>query len=230
MVVGHPLSKKEELTMNENQETRSESDFGHDQTGTGEPEGAQVNGTESELSVVLKEMAGIKTTLSKLENGLSKVETKVETGLKVLDTKVTAFGTQIDGYNDKIAGQDAKIAGQDSKVDAAIIKTDAQDTKFESQDKVIAGHDSKIESQNNKIAAQDAKIQNAGFNTLHKIIAIIIAAVIFLLQVWDILPDTVKEFLTFSDSEVTKSFLLFLGYASQRYKVTSAGSLFRSII
>ena len=86
--------------MNENQETRSESDFGHDQTitGTGEPEGAQVNGTESELSVILKEMAGIKTTLSKLETGQSKLETgqskletKVETGLNVLDTKVTAW-------------------------------------------------------------------------------------------------------------------------------------------
>ena len=90
-----------------------------------------------------------------------------------------------------------RLLGQDSKVDAAIIKTDAQDTKFESQDKVIAGHDSKIESQNNKIAAQDAKIENAGFNTLHKIIAIFVAAVIFLMQVWGMLPDTVKEFFTF---------------------------------
>ena len=75
--------------MNENQETRSESDFGHDQTrtGTGEQEGAQVNGTESELRLVLNEMAGIKTTLSKLETGLS----EVQTGQKVLDTKVTAW-------------------------------------------------------------------------------------------------------------------------------------------
>ena len=40
------------------------------------------------------------------------------------------------------------------------------------------------------------------------------------MQVWDILPDTVKEFLTFSDSEMTKSFLLLLEYASQRHKVT----------
>ena len=84
--------------MNENQETCSESDFGHEQTGTAEPEGAQVNGKESELSLVLNEMAGIKTTLSKLETGLSKLETsqskletKIETGFNVLDTKVTAW-------------------------------------------------------------------------------------------------------------------------------------------
>ena len=248
--------------MDKNQETQAGNDFSQDQTGigAGEPEGTQVNGGESELSLLLKEVVGIKTTLTNLEIGQTKMDsrltnleigqtkmdsrltnleigqtkmdsrlTNLEIGQKVLDVKVTAFGTQVDGYNDKIAGQDAKIAGQDSKVDAAIIKTDAQDTKFESQDKLIAGHDSKIESQNNQIAAQDAKIENAGFNTLHKIIAIIIAAIIFLMQVWAMLPESVKEFLTFGGSDATKSFLLFLGFSCQRYKIFAVTTPFRSI-
>ena len=79
--------------MNKDQETRSESDFGNDQTGSGVnvSVGVPVNCTKSKLGLILKELREINTTLSKLETGQSNLETKVETGLNVLDTKVTAW-------------------------------------------------------------------------------------------------------------------------------------------
>ena len=209
--------------MNENQSTQTVNDDGHEQSET--KAGASVNGSESELSLILKDLKGIKTSLSSLETGQAKLETDIsnlQTGQKVLDVKVSAFSTQIDGYNDKISGQDAKIEGQDAKVSAAIIKVDAQDTKFESQnDKLI--------SQDTKIASQDTKIVNAGFNTMHKTIAIIVATVIFFIQVWNLLPDGVKEIFSLSSGDKANSLLLFIGCTSLKHNINPIASPLGSI-
>ena len=220
--------------MNENQQPHSDPASGRDQTdtGIGESEGAKVNGSESTLSLLLNEMAGIKVALSELKSGQKELkvnvanvesgQAKLESGQKELNVNVEAWGTKIEGYNDKIAGQDAKIAGQDSKIDgqdskveAAIIKVDAQDSKFESQDKAIA--------------SQESKIENAGIKSMHKVIAAIVAAILFLIQIWILLPDALKETLTFSNREASNSFLLFLGCTSQMHRVTSAASSFQPI-
>ncbi len=248
MVVGHPLSLNEETKMNENQETYPDNSSGANQTGTstGESDDAQVNGGESTLNLILKGMARLEAGQSNLEAGQANLEAgqtaldvKVsKLGVKVseLGAEVSAFGTKLEGYDNKISGQDAKIAGQDakisgqdSKVEAAFIKVDAQDTKFESQNKSIAGQDAKIETQDKAIAGQDVKIENAGFKRLHMIIAFIAATIIFLTQVWILLPDSVKEFLTPSNSGVAGSFLIVFGGTRQMHKIISDTQLFQSI-
>ena len=80
--------------MNENQSTHTVNDDGHEQSEINA--GVSVSGSESELSLILKDLKGIKNTLSSLETG----QANLQTGQKVLDVKVSAFSTQIDGYND----------------------------------------------------------------------------------------------------------------------------------
>ena len=100
--------------MNENQETRSESNFSHDLTGSGVnvSVGTPVNSTKSKLGLILKELREINATLSKLEARQFKLETGQENLIDGNDNLLARLDELVVRQNNLIAGQkviDAKV-------------------------------------------------------------------------------------------------------------------------
>ena len=114
--------------MNENQETRSESYFSHDQTGSGVnvSVGAPVNSTKSKLGLILKELREINATLSKLEARQSKLVTrqsKLETGQSKLETgqsKLETGQSKLETGQSKLEARQSKLLARQSKLETKV--------------------------------------------------------------------------------------------------------------
>ncbi len=170
----------------------------------------QMNGSDktdqilSIVSDIQADMTGVKTDITELKSDMNKVKTR----LTSVEGSVEAIGSQLDGFRDKIEGQDSKIAGQDSKIEGQSRSNDATYRLFE---------------------AQDAKIESSRITTVHKVIAIIIAAILFLVAVWEYLPAIAKNFLSFNGSEIKENFIFLAGFTGHRIKRVSLDLILQSI-
>ena len=126
---------------------------------------------------------------------------KVKTRLTSVESSVEAFGSQLEGFRDKIEGQDSKIEGQSRSNDATY----------------------------RLVEAQDAKIESSRITTVHKVIAIIIAMILFLVAVWEYLPAIAKNFLSFNGSEIKENFIFLVGFTGHRIKRVSLDLILQSI-
>ena len=161
-----------------------------------------INGSDK-VEQILTAVNGIQTRLTNLESGQSKMNTE----LTSVKGSVEAFSNQLGGFSDKIEGQDSKIAGQDSKIEG-------QDAKIEGQSK-------SNQATHQIVVAQDAKIESSRITTQHKVVAVIVAIILFLIATRDFFPDPVKIFFGFGTTTAKENFILVAGYTVHQLKSIS---------
>ena len=163
----------------------------------------QMNGSDK-ADQILSIVSGIQVDVTGLKSDVTELKSdmsKVKTRLTSVEGSVEALGAQLDGFRDKIEGQDSKIEGQSRSNDATY----------------------------RLVEAQDAKIASSRITTVHKVIAIIIAMILFLVAVWEYLPAIAKNFLSFNGSEIKENFIFLVGFIGHRIKRVSLDLILQSI-